>query len=112
MNLQKIIESFLAQYGRQFCLNNLTGKCILSKKGGQNADYLQPEIHRLGSKVNGKYIMFCVHNTNINVGDIIEVASLNYIIDAVENYFIGDIPIYKWAILTKGGCLFEWYKWA
>ena len=101
MNLTKVIDTFISQYGRIFRINDYTGKCILSTKGGQNTDFLSKEIDRLSSNIVGNFIMFCVATAIISVENTVEISGIQYSINAVEDYYICDRPIYKWAILER-----------
>lgn len=103
MNLTKIIDDFLSQYGRVFTIDDYTGKCILSSKGGQNANFLSEEIDRLSSSIVGNFIMFCSPTTKITVNDIVNISEIPYAVKAIEYYNISDSPIYKWAILERRG---------
>lgn len=110
INLEKIIESFLAQYGRQFSMKLSDGgeynsRCILSARDGQNSGLAQTEIDRMGSRIKGKYVMFCSKDVPVEASSQIDIAGMLYVADGAESYYIGDSPIYKWALLEKRGSI-------
>lgn len=107
MNFAHIIDGFLTTYGRQYSIGTITSKCILSSKGGQNIDFLKEEIDRMGTKMNGKYIMFCSSTSELTVGSTVEIGGILYEITAVDSFFIGENVVYKYAVLDRGGSVNE-----
>lgn len=105
VNLSKIIESFIASYGRQFYLGEGVSMCILTAKGSLNADFAREQADRLGKYHKGSYVMFYSPATKVNAGDVVEIGGQNYLVEGTETYSLGNTDLYCFALLQKGGSL-------
>ncbi len=105
---ERLVEKMLKMYG---------GQCVVAPFGREERikvkAFVNPLLYKNKLYIGGKYLPdgFCdgghylyigeprVRLDDMPIGTIIECNSRSYSIKHAEQYFIGDTPLYSWAVL-------------
>ena len=108
MSVQSAVTQSIRKYGSRVTINNggelRSGKAFIEPLRYRNKIYIGGELHSLGVLRRDKYLFIGTPESRLDENvTVIESGGSKYIVKRRETYFVGDSPVYVWAILAEYG---------
>jgi hypothetical protein len=108
MSVQNVVAQSIRKYGGSVIIQNGSektgGKAFIEPLRYRNKIYVGGELHSLGTLRREKYLFIGTPDSELFEDvTVIESGSRKYIVKRCELYYVGDSPIYVWAILAEYG---------
>lgn len=103
MRIQDTIDSFIKQQGVSFQLENSSqiNFGILSPNNSHNNAFLQNQISRAGTNMNGDFILLIsMKTTNIKKNCKLRMTDKTFYVKSIDTFYLSNMPLHQWAILS------------
>lgn len=108
MSVMNAIESSIKKFGGSVTISNgsesVSSRAFIEPLRYRNKIYVGGELHTLGSLRREKYLFIGTPDSRLSENrTVIEFKGSKYIVKRREVYYVGDSPVYVWAILSEYG---------